>query len=33
VTRALNVDADAIPLQYSLTRFPADRVELVLETS
>lgn len=31
VTRALNVDADGTPVQYSLTRFPADRVELVLE--
>ena len=31
VTRALNIDADGIPVQYSLTRFPADRVELVFE--
>lgn len=33
VTRAVNVDPLGKPLQFSLTRFPADRVELVLETA
>ncbi|MDH7797129.1 MULTISPECIES: phosphonate metabolism transcriptional regulator PhnF [unclassified Beijerinckia] len=33
VTRALNVDPDGVPIQFSFTRFPADRVELMIETS
>lgn len=32
VTRALNIDPDGRPLEYALTRFPADRVELVMHT-
>jgi GntR family phosphonate transport system transcriptional regulator len=32
VTRALNVDPDGAPIQFSFTRFPADRVELVIDT-
>ncbi|HEY4193290.1 MAG TPA: phosphonate metabolism transcriptional regulator PhnF [Mesorhizobium sp.] len=32
VTRALNVDLAGVPFQYSVTRFPADRVELVVES-
>ncbi|HMM62991.1 MAG TPA: phosphonate metabolism transcriptional regulator PhnF [Mesorhizobium sp.] len=32
VTRAVNADLEGVPVQYSLTRFPADRVELLLET-
>lgn len=32
VTRALNVDPSGAPIQFSITRFPADRVELVIET-
>lgn len=31
VTRALNCDLTGTPIQYSVTRFPADRVELVVE--
>lgn len=31
VTRAINVDTDGRPIQYSESRFPADRVELVIE--
>lgn len=30
VTRSLNVDRDGAPVHYSVTRFPADRVELVI---
>jgi GntR family phosphonate transport system transcriptional regulator len=30
-TRALNTDLSGAPIQYSVTRFPADRVELVVE--
>jgi GntR family phosphonate transport system transcriptional regulator len=30
VTRALNADLSGAPIQYSVTRFPADRVELVV---
>ncbi|MDQ6434594.1 phosphonate metabolism transcriptional regulator PhnF [Mesorhizobium sp. LHD-90] len=30
VTRALNADLSGTPIQYSVTRFPADRVELVV---
>ena len=33
VTRALNVDPDGVPIQFSFTRFPADRVELTIETA
>lgn len=33
VTRALNVDPDGVPIQFSFTRFPADRVELMIETA
>lgn len=33
VTRALNVDPDGTPIQFSFTRFPADRVELVIDTT
>ncbi|PSJ65308.1 phosphonate metabolism transcriptional regulator PhnF [Kumtagia ephedrae] len=32
VTRALNADLSGTPIQYSVTRFPADRVELVVGT-
>ena len=32
VTRALNVDTDGNPIQFSFTRFSADRVELVIDT-
>ncbi|WP_137391065.1 phosphonate metabolism transcriptional regulator PhnF [Rhodoligotrophos defluvii] len=32
VTRALNVDTAGAPIQFSLTRFPADRVELLVES-
>ena len=32
VTRALNVDRDGAPVHFSITRFPADRVELVIDT-
>jgi len=31
VTRSLNVDRAGLPTHYSLTRFPADRVELVIQ--
>lgn len=31
VTRALNTDLSGAPIQYSVTRFPADRVELVVQ--
>jgi GntR family phosphonate transport system transcriptional regulator len=30
VTRAVNTDVSGMPIQYSVTRFPADRVELVI---
>ncbi|GEO85389.1 phosphonate metabolism transcriptional regulator PhnF [Ciceribacter naphthalenivorans] len=30
VTRALNTDMDGIPMQYAVTRFPADRVEFTI---
>lgn len=30
VTRALNRDTDDLPIQYSISRFPADRVELMI---
>lgn len=33
ITRAINVDRAGRPLQYSVTRFPADRVELVIHTA
>ncbi len=32
VARAVNVDTNGIPVQYSLTRFAADRITLSLET-
>jgi GntR family phosphonate transport system transcriptional regulator len=32
VTRALTVDPEGAPIQFSFTRFPADRVELVIDT-
>lgn len=32
VTRALNTDLSGAPIQYSVTRFPADRVELVVQS-
>lgn len=32
VARAINIDPDGTPLQYSLTRFSADRMELSIET-
>jgi len=31
VTRALNVDLDGVPVQYSVTRFAADRVRFTVE--
>ncbi|WP_245419748.1 phosphonate metabolism transcriptional regulator PhnF [Phyllobacterium salinisoli] len=33
ITHALNTDLDGQPIQYSMTRFAADRVELVVESS
>lgn len=33
VTRALNIDPDGRPLEYALTRFPADRVELLVQSA
>ncbi|WP_165223852.1 phosphonate metabolism transcriptional regulator PhnF [Affinirhizobium pseudoryzae] len=30
VTRALNTDLDGLPIQYSITRFPADRVQFTI---
>lgn len=30
VTRALNTDMDGVPMQYAVTRFPADRVEFTV---
>lgn len=30
VTRALNTDLDGFPIQYSITRFPADRVQFTI---
>lgn len=32
ITRAINVDPSGVPIQYALTRFPADRVELTVKT-
>jgi GntR family phosphonate transport system transcriptional regulator len=32
VARALNADMDGTPIQYSITRFPADIVQLTIET-
>lgn len=32
ITRALNVDLDGVPVQYSVTRFPADMVQFTIET-
>ena len=32
-TRALNVDPDGAPIQYSLTRFAADRMTLLIQSS
>ncbi|PYE87892.1 GntR family transcriptional regulator [Phyllobacterium leguminum] len=32
ITHALNTDLDGRPIQYSMTRFAADRVELVIES-
>lgn len=31
VTRAINVDPKGVPIQYAVTRFPADRVELTVK--
>ncbi len=31
ITRAMNTDLDGIPVQYSITRFPADRVQFTIE--
>jgi GntR family transcriptional regulator, phosphonate transport system regulatory protein len=31
VTKALNADPDGVPVQYSITRFPADRVQFTIE--
>ncbi|PRD44903.1 phosphonate metabolism transcriptional regulator PhnF [Phyllobacterium phragmitis] len=33
ITHALNTDLGGAPIQYSMTRFAADRVELVIESS
>ena len=30
VTRALNTELDGLPIQYSITRFPADRVQFTI---
>jgi len=30
MTRALNTDMDGVPMQYAVTRFPADRVEFTI---
>jgi GntR family phosphonate transport system transcriptional regulator len=30
VTEIVDIDADEQPIQYALTRFPADRMELVV---
>jgi GntR family phosphonate transport system transcriptional regulator len=32
MARAINVDTDGHPIQYSLTRFSADRMEFSIET-
>ncbi|THF48996.1 phosphonate metabolism transcriptional regulator PhnF [Allorhizobium terrae] len=32
VTKALNADPEGIPVQYAVTRFPADRVQFTIET-
>ena len=31
VTKALNTDLDGVPVQYAITRFPADRVHFTIE--
>lgn len=31
VTRAVNTDLDGMPVQYAITRFPADRVQFTIE--
>ncbi|MBB6508090.1 GntR family phosphonate transport system transcriptional regulator [Rhizobium soli] len=31
VTRALNADADGVPVQYAISRFPADMVQFTIE--
>ena len=31
VTRAVNCDLDGVPVQYSVTRFPADLVQFTIE--
>jgi GntR family phosphonate transport system transcriptional regulator len=31
ITRAMNTDLDGIPVQYSISRFPADRVQFTIE--
>ncbi|MDO1584163.1 phosphonate metabolism transcriptional regulator PhnF [Rhizobium oryzicola] len=32
VTKALNTDADGVPIQYAVTRFPADRVQFTIRS-
>lgn len=32
VTRALNADLDGVPVQYSITRFPADMVQFTIDS-
>nr|WP_299498263.1 phosphonate metabolism transcriptional regulator PhnF [uncultured Rhizobium sp.] len=32
VTRALNTDVDGVPIQYAVTRFPADRVQFTIRS-
>ena len=32
VTRALNTDLDGVPVQYAVTRFPADRVQFTIRS-
>jgi GntR family phosphonate transport system transcriptional regulator len=31
LTRALNTDLDGVPVQFSITRFAADRVQFTIE--
>lgn len=31
ITRALNTDIEGVPVQYAMTRFPADRVQFTIE--
>jgi len=31
VTRSLNADASGVPIQYAVSRFPADRVQFTIE--